>query len=114
MRNGDVLTPQQVAELLQVPVKTVIQLCARGAIPLARKVGRRRRMPRRGLDLMFNVEEEVPIVNPCKTEGQERRIEMGGGDPIPERRDRQAQGIRLSRYQSRSEDVRGQNEDRIG
>lgn len=49
----EILTPDQAAERLQVPTKTVILLCARGEIPGARKVGRRWRIPAWGIARMF-------------------------------------------------------------
>src|SRR5262245_25324493 len=44
----EIMTPQQVAEVLQVPAKTVVMLCARGDMP-ACKVGRRWRIDRDAL-----------------------------------------------------------------
>lgn len=53
MTPEDVLTPLQVGELLQIPMKTISALCRRGDIPGARKVGRQWRIPRWGVDAMF-------------------------------------------------------------
>jgi len=47
------LTPDDAAAILRVPVRTVVQLCAQGRIPGAAKVGRRWRIPEAGLGRMF-------------------------------------------------------------
>jgi excisionase family DNA binding protein len=48
-----VLTPAQVAEVLQVPERTVRDLCARGELAGARKVGRCWRVPEWSIDAFF-------------------------------------------------------------
>ena len=53
MDAGDVLTPTQVGEILQIPMKTMAALCRRGDIPGARKVGHQWRIPRWEVDAMF-------------------------------------------------------------
>src|SRR5262249_36058511 len=53
-----VLTPDELAGVLKVPKKTVVQLCRRGEIAGARKVGRRWRIPAWSLGKMFAREPE--------------------------------------------------------
>ena len=61
LRPGDVLTPEEVAEILRVPAKTIVQLCREGRIPRAAKVGRQWRILRSALPLIFP-ETERPAV----------------------------------------------------
>lgn len=52
MTAQDVLTPDQAAALLQLPKRTVMELCRRGELG-ARKLGRRWRIPRKGIEQVF-------------------------------------------------------------
>jgi excisionase family DNA binding protein len=58
--SGDqVLTPEEAAAIVKLPVKTVRELCARGEIP-ARKMGRRWRIPAWFVDALFGKPEPGP------------------------------------------------------
>ena len=52
MNTHEFLTPQQTAELLQLPKRTVLALCRRGMLG-ARKLGRLWRIPRDGVREAF-------------------------------------------------------------
>jgi excisionase family DNA binding protein len=53
MTQHEVLTPQQAADILQLPKRTVLDLCRRGTLG-AKKLGRRWRIPRASLDKVFD------------------------------------------------------------
>ena len=50
---GDILTPAEVAALLQLPPKTVEQYFREGRIPGASKIGRHWRILRQSLEVLF-------------------------------------------------------------
>lgn len=93
----DLLTPDEAASELKVPVRTVVQLCAQGRIPGAAKVGRRWRIPRAALERLFAFDEaSVPSaagprgdptgaaarkVRPAKTSRAEILALLRGGKP---------------------------------
>ncbi len=52
MTGPEFLTPNQAAELLQLPRRTVLELCRRGELG-ARKLGRTWRIPRQAIERVF-------------------------------------------------------------
>ncbi len=52
MTQHEVLTPEQAADVLQLPKRTVLDLCRRGELG-AKKLGRRWRIPRESLRTVF-------------------------------------------------------------
>ena len=54
----NILTPDEVAEILKVPRRTVICLCARGDLPGARKAGRCWRVPESAIARFFAAPEQ--------------------------------------------------------
>ncbi len=55
----ELLEPDEVAEVLKIPRKTAVELCRRGEIPGAKKVGREWRVPVWGLQQMFEKPKEM-------------------------------------------------------
>src|SRR5688500_3667103 len=86
----EVPAPQQAAELLQVPRRTVVRPCARGERLGARKLGRRWRIPRSALSAIF----DRPGEGPADADLQEGPGEVGGQD-LPRRPARRADRPRL-------------------
>src|SRR5262245_47338437 len=74
----DVLTPEEASALLKVPRRTLVELCRRGEVPGARKVGRRWRIPRAGLGRMFVEVERADLQT--RVESLEDR-DLSPGDP---------------------------------
>jgi excisionase family DNA binding protein len=72
LRPGDVLTPEEVAEILRVPPKTIVQLCREGRIPRAAKVGRQWRILRSALPLIFTEAAPPPDAKREPTRAQPR------------------------------------------
>ncbi len=58
MTGPEFLTPNQAAELLQLPRRTVLELCRRGELG-ARKLGRTWRIPREGIERVFAMPAEA-------------------------------------------------------
>lgn len=54
----ELLEPDEVAVVLKIPRKTAVELCRRGVIPGAKKVGREWRVPAWGLQQMFEKPKE--------------------------------------------------------
>lgn len=80
----DLLTPEDAAEILRVPVRTVVQLCAQGRIPGAAKVGRRWRIPRAGLDRIYASVDSEPHVYVLEALGL-RRAKIGWSRSLRQR-----------------------------
>ncbi|MBK7074610.1 MAG: helix-turn-helix domain-containing protein [Myxococcales bacterium] len=90
VRAGDVLTPDEVAGLWKVPRKTVVELCRRGEIPGAKKIGRLWRIPGWGVQQMFVDpregadaglrEEQGQVARPPVVRGQDQGLGRRGNE----------------------------------
>lgn len=80
---AEILTPDEAASILKLPTNTIVQLCARGDIPGARKVGRRWRFPAAGIASTFEVRGD----RSDDAGLQERQAQVEGSDlvagPLP-------------------------------
>jgi excisionase family DNA binding protein len=59
MLNGEMLTPNEVAEYLKVPVQTVWRWCRLGTLP-AVKIGKYWRIPKEELEASIKVKSNRP------------------------------------------------------